>query len=79
MVGVDILQHVLVPKHEVLSKEEKKKLLENFNVGIEKLPKIYDTDPVFKHIKAKIGDVIRITRESPTAGKAIYYRAVVEG
>lgn len=79
MVGVDILQHVLVPKHEVLPHEEKKDLLEKFNVSIEKLPKIYDTDPVFKHIKAKIGDVIRVTRESPTAGKTIYYRVVVEG
>lgn len=79
MVSVDILKHTLVPRHEVLSPAEKKELLEKLNIIKEELPKIYSSDPVFKHIKAKVGDVIRITRKSQTAGTAMYYRAVIEG
>jgi len=75
---MDILQHVLVPKHEVVSEKEKKDILKKFNVKEEQLPKILLDDPVVKKIKAKPGDVIKITRESPTAGKTFYYRIVVE-
>ncbi len=76
--NMDILQHVLVPKHEVVSEKEKKDILKKFNVKEEQLPKILLDDPVVKKIKAKPGDVIKITRESPTAGKTFYYRIVVE-
>jgi DNA-directed RNA polymerase subunit H len=41
------------------------------------MPKMHVSDPAAIAIKAKIGDVIRITRESPTAGKAIFYRLVI--
>jgi DNA-directed RNA polymerase subunit H len=75
---MDILQHRLVPKHEVLSKQEKEEILKKFNVRPEQLPKIFMTDPVVKCLKAKPGDVIKITRDSPTAGKSFYYRIVVE-
>lgn len=71
------MEHELVPKHEVLSREEKEEVLKKFNVTKEELPKILSSDPILEHIKAKTGDVIRITRESQTAGEALYYRAVV--
>jgi DNA-directed RNA polymerase subunit H len=67
----------LVPKHEVLSEEELKALLERYNITKGQLPKILITDPVVKKIKAKVGDVVRITRESKTAGKSVVYRVVV--
>ncbi len=37
-----------------------------------------DSDPVVKIIKAKPGQVLRITRKSPTAGESVYYRIVAE-
>ena len=75
--SINILEHELVPKHEVLSKEEREELLNKFKITNEELPKILASDSVLEHIKAKPGDVVRIIRKSPTAGETIYYRAVV--
>jgi len=76
---VDISKHILVPKHEILSEEEVKKLLEKYNITKSQLPKILASDPMVKKIGAKVGDVIKITRKSPTAGESIFYRVVVSG
>ena len=75
--SINILEHELVPKHEVLSKEEKEEVLDTFKVTLNELPKMLSSDSVLEHIKAKAGDVIRITRNSPTAGESVYYRVVV--
>ena len=72
-------QHVLVPKHEVLSPEEAKQVLEKYRVKPEQLPYILASDPVVRELGAKPGDIIKITRPSPTAGVTVYYRYVVEG
>ena len=40
------------------------------------LPKIKSDDPVVKAIEAKPGDILRITRESQTAGVFVTYRIV---
>jgi len=75
---VDIIQHELVPKHEILSEKEKAGVLEEFKVTEHQLPKISISDPVIEIIGANPGDVIKITRNSKTAGKAVYYRIVVK-
>lgn len=71
-----ITEHVLVPQHEILGEEEAKRVMEEYKITKENLPKILITDPMIKILKAKIGDVIRITRKSPTSGKYYYYRIV---
>jgi DNA-directed RNA polymerase subunit H len=68
--------NVLVPKHEKISEEEKKELFEKFNITDRELPKILKNDPALRGMDVKAGDVIKITRKSPTAGTAIYYRGV---
>jgi len=73
----DILEHELVPKHIVLSKEEAKELLRKLNIRPHQLPWIRENDPVCKRIGAKKGDIIKIIRKSPTAGEAVFYRYVV--
>ena len=78
LAGVNILKHILVPHHAVLTEEEKKELLEKYNISEKQLPKILSKDPVVKALGAKPGDVIKIIRENPFAGKSVYYRIVVK-
>ncbi|GBC69939.1 hypothetical protein HRbin01_01646 [archaeon HR01] len=72
----DILEHSLVPKHELLSESEAEELLKRLNITKQQLPYILVSDPVVKRLGAKVGDIIRITRHSETAGTAVYYRVV---
>ena len=74
---IDIFKHILVPKHRILSEEEKEALLRKYNVTLDKLPKILATDPVVVKLGAKIGDVIEIERNFENF-KSKYYRVVVE-
>jgi DNA-directed RNA polymerase subunit H len=74
----NVLEHVLVPKHELLSEEEKQEVLKRLGLKPEELPLLLATDPAARAIGAKPGDIVRVTRESPTAGRAIVYRLVVE-
>lgn len=73
-----VLEHELVPKHEVLSAEEAAELLRRYRVTPTQLPSILHIDPVVRELGAKPGDIIKITRRSPTAGEYIYYRVVVK-
>jgi|YelNatPaOPRAMG01_1025707.scaffolds.fasta_scaffold20920_1 DNA-directed RNA polymerase subunit H len=72
----NILSHVLVPKHEILTREEAIKILHELNAKPEDLPLIKASDPVVKALGAKPGDILRIYRVSQTAGVTIAYRYV---
>lgn len=77
--GFQVGRHVLVPKHEVLPKNKVDELLERYKITLYQLPLIKSSDPAVKEIGGNPGDVIKITRESQTAGKAIIYKLVIEG
>ena len=72
------LVHVLIPTHEKISDKDKEKLLEKYNISTNQLPKISKNDPAIEHFDTTSGDVIKITRTSLTAGKAIFYRVVID-
>ena len=74
----EILNHKLVPNHEIVSEEEKKEVFKKYDITPDQLPKIMDTDPVCLSIVAKPGQIVKITRKSHTADKATAYRFVVE-
>jgi len=74
----DLFEHKLVPKHEILTEEEKTQLLSQYRVQPYQLPQIKASDPAVKAIGAKPGDILRIIRKSPTAGEHLAYRYVVE-
>ncbi len=43
------------------------------------LPKIMRKDQALARLNVKAGDIIRVERESKTAGRSYYYRVVVDG
>lgn len=75
----NLFDHVLVPKHEILSSEEREKVLSQYRVHPYQLPKIRSSDPAVKAIGAKSGDILKIIRNSSTAGEYFAYRYVIEG
>jgi len=70
--------HVYVPKHEIMSRPEAEDVLKKYNCKPTELPLIFVNDPAILGLGVKPGDMIKITRDSPTAGTSLYYRYVVE-
>jgi len=79
MKNINIRKHMLVPEHSKLNKKEIQELLEKYNLSLNELPKILLTDPAIEKLNVKVGDVIKVIRDSPTAGTSIYYRVVING
>jgi DNA-directed RNA polymerase subunit H len=76
---IDIEKHKLVPKHILLSEQEKEEVLKTYGITLKQLPRILSSDPVIKILGGKPGDVVKIIRKSPTAKETVYYRVVIKG
>ena len=76
MVKKEIRKHILIPKHKKLSDKEKKALLDAYNITVNELPVISKSDPALVDMDLEMGDVLKIERDSPTAGKTVFYRGV---
>lgn len=63
----------------MLTDNDKQELLNRYKITLRQLPRILLNDPVTKQLGAKVGDVIKIIRQSPVAGEAVYYRVVIRG
>jgi DNA-directed RNA polymerase I, II, and III subunit RPABC1 len=74
---VNITEHSYVPKHYVLSDEEKSMLLKRYKIKDSQLPKILATDPVARYLGLRRGNVVKIRRDSETAGKYDTYRVTI--
>ena len=74
----DLFTHALVPKHELLSKKEAEELMHAFHIRPHQLPYIKSDDPAAETLGAKMGDILRITRKSATAGEVVVNRYVVD-
>ena len=72
----DLFDHELVPIHTIVDDAELKLILDHYGISKSQLPRVSKDDPAAKAIGAHSGQVIRIERESLTAGKSYYYRMV---
>jgi DNA-directed RNA polymerase subunit H len=71
----NILDHVLVPIHRVLSAEEKIMIKKKYNIiNDNQFPDISRFDPVAQAIGIRPGEVCEIIRPSKTAISSLYYR-----
>ena len=76
---VNPLEHELVPRHEPVPQEEVPDLLKRLRVNEKtQLPLIrYHTDPIGRLLGLVPGDIVKITRPSPSTGEYIVYRVCV--
>jgi len=74
----NILKHVLVPPHRILSKSEEIVIKERYNImDTTQLPELSRFDPVAQSIGIRPGEICEIIRPSKTAISAYYYRVCV--
>lgn len=75
----NITHHALVPKHEVIANEQEiEDLVKRYNLkNRHQFPVILRTDPVAKYLNLRPGQLVRITRVSPSAAEYIAYRCCV--
>ncbi len=76
---MNLTNHVLVPKHVLLSEQEKVEIIKKYGINkLNQFPKILKTDPIVNVLGAKEGDLIKITRKNSSGKESIYYRVVIE-
>lgn len=83
----NVLQHMLVPEHRVLTEKEAAEVLKSLGVTKDQLPKIRKDDPAIKVLDAERrsrgeapipeGSLVKIIRQSDTAGISEAYRLVI--
>lgn len=73
---INITKHVLQPKFVVCSKKTKDKLLEQYAITGNQLPKMSPQDPIARYYGARAGKLFKIERKSENAGSYLTYRIV---
>lgn len=75
---INVIDHDLQPKFELLTEEEKNTFLDEYQVAKKNMSKMKSIDPVARYYNVKGGDVFRIIRPSTSAGMGIHYRMVID-
>ena len=70
-------RHYLVAEHLLIKKEKVAELMAELGIKKDALPRIEKADSAIKHLAPEKGDVVKIIRDSMTAGQAVYYRRII--
>ncbi|GFP92450.1 DNA-directed RNA polymerase v subunit 5c [Phtheirospermum japonicum] len=73
----NITMHFLVPKHEILSPQEKEKLLKKHDIEDKQLPMMLENDAVARYYGLEKGQVVKVTYSGGITGTIVTYRCVV--
>lgn len=74
----NILKHILVPEHTIISEEEVKSVMKKYNITDKvQFPDISRFDPVARAICLRPGQICKIIRPSKTAITTEYYRMCI--
>jgi DNA-directed RNA polymerase I, II, and III subunit RPABC1 len=78
---INVSKHTLVPLHEPIRDEaEIEAVLQRYQLKSRfQLPLLLSSDAMAKYLALKPGQVVRITRPSPSAGTYIQYRCCTRG
>jgi DNA-directed RNA polymerase subunit H (RpoH/RPB5) len=74
--GFCLIEHALVPPHQVLTPAQKRRLLDHFSIHERDLPKQLPDDPVSRYYGLEDGDVICYWRRNGNQEVAPYFRIV---
>ena len=73
----NVTRHAMVPQHTPLNADEVAAMMSAYNIRSKaQLPVLLVTDPVARYFGLRQGDVVKITRRTPTAGIEYFYRVV---
>ena len=75
---LNLIDHDLQPKFEVLTNEEKEIFMNEYQVSKKQMSKMKSIDPIARYFNSKAGDIFRIIRPSTSAGIGIHYRIVID-
>jgi DNA-directed RNA polymerase I, II, and III subunit RPABC1 len=74
----NITKNYLVPKHILLTEEEKQEVFKIYKTdSINIFPIISKNDPLARYYNMQVGNLCKIIRSCPTSGISIAYRGVV--
>ncbi|MBA3045015.1 MAG: DNA-directed RNA polymerase subunit H [Candidatus Thermoplasmatota archaeon] len=85
MADYNVLEHDHVPEHHLVEKKDEGRILKQYSVGKDQLPKIRKSDPCIKILEEILGAdieegrLVRIVRTHSVSGVSVAYRVIVRG
>ncbi|XP_022766600.1 DNA-directed RNA polymerase V subunit 5A-like [Durio zibethinus] len=73
---VNITKHVLKPKHQVLTEEEKQRLLQKYSIEEKQLPRLLKKDAIARYYGFERGKVVKVTYGGEIIESHVTYRCV---
>ena len=79
----EVMNHIHVPEHKLLSSKEAEDVLAKYTISIEELPKIKRSDACIRSLELRVGEIprgsiVKVIRRSETAGISYAYRLVID-